>query len=399
MKIIFLTHDIPNPYSGATIRPFNLIKQFHDNFNHEIYIFSFISSENNEFANDLNQFSKKRLFLPLNHDTNIFKEGLKNIFSFEFISSKLKSENGVFDISYYSRKGIQPILDEFIEENEIEIIYTDAGMAGYVANSNLPKIVEPLDINYKTFLEYSRSEKGFKNKIYWFLRFFVSYYRETIVYSKFDSCVVVTEKDKNYIKKHIPNTVVIPNGVDIDYFKPMKMDNEEYSVIFTGVMDGKKNEEAVKYFYHGIYPIIRKKCSRLKFYVVGKNPSKELLKLKNDENIMITGFIEDVRPLIGKSSVYICPIISGSGIKNKVLEAMAMAKAVVSFPIGVEGIDAKNNKEIIITKNKEEFADKTLELLKDYNLRCKIGINARKLIEDKYSWKICAEKINQLLLN
>ena len=114
------------------------------------------------------------------------------------------------------------------------------GMAGYVANSSLPKIVEPLDINYKNWLHYSIKKSGFPIKIYWLIRFLQTMYREIYIYKKFDYCVVVTENDKKSIDRYLQNVIVIPNGVDIDYFKPIDIEDDYPSLIFTGAMNGGK---------------------------------------------------------------------------------------------------------------------------------------------------------------
>jgi glycosyltransferase involved in cell wall biosynthesis len=115
-----------------------------------------------------------------------------------------------------------------------------------------------------------------------------------------------------------------------------------------------------------------------------------------DASVIVTGFVEDMRPYIAKSSIVICPHISGTGIKNKVLEAMSMGKPVITTPVGSLGINADNCENIIIAKNDNEFATKIIKMFEDKYLRQKIGDNARELIVSQYSWDKIIENISDL---
>jgi glycosyltransferase involved in cell wall biosynthesis len=224
----------------------------------------------------IEKYCKTVLFFQINNNQNstqMMKEILINSISLKNISDKIKSTNGVIDISYYNQKNIQKVIDEFIEDKSIDCLYSDSGMAGYIANSDLIKIIEPLDSNYKNWLTNSLKSKSLSSKTYWFLRFLQTFYRETKIYGKFDFCVVVTDYDKRNLDKYISNIVVIPNGVDINYFKPYENVEEFPSIVFTGVMNGKKNVEAALHFYNNIYPAIKSQYPNVKFYIVGKKPT------------------------------------------------------------------------------------------------------------------------------
>lgn len=400
MNILFLTSQIPNYHSGATIRPFHVIKNFSKEYNYNIFLISFVNCLDECYVNNIREYCQEILLLPLkleNNEENIALNTFKNVFSLKNIAHKILSKNGVFDPSYYNQGDIQKKIDNFLEQHSIDAIYTDAGMAGYVANSRLPKIVEPLDINYKNWFHYFIENNKLSVKVYWLIRCLQTFYRETRIYNKFDFCIVVTESDKNTIDKYLSNVVIIPNGVDIDYFRPLNIEPDHPSLVFSGVMNGEKNVEAVLYFNSKIYPLIKKEYPNIRFYIVGKNPTSQICKLsKEDSSIIVTGFVEDLRHYISKSSVFICPHISGSGIKNKVLEAMSMGKPVVTTPIGILGINATQMEDVIIAKSDKEFSTKIIELLGDKELRERIGYNARQLIISSYSWEHTVKKINFL---
>jgi len=316
-----------------------------------------------------------------------------------FFSQRINSPNGMLDISYHKYQDLQKIIDQRIMNNYYDCIYTDSAMASYVGNSELPKIVEPLDINYKNWYAQFKMSKTIKKRTYWIIRTIQSLYKTMFVYRKFNYCTVVTYKDKKEIDEFLSNLVVIPNGVDINYFRPREQrSKDDLSIIYTGDMSGRKNIETVMYFYEQIFPKIKSEKPNVKFYVVGGNPPSSIKALKEEKNIFVTGFVEDIRKYLALSDIFICPMISGTGIKNKVLEAMAMGKPVVSTRIGALGIEAEHKREILIADDPEDFANCVISLLNNYEKRIKIGESGRKLIEEEYSWEKCAERVENLFL-
>ena len=148
------------------------------------------------------------------------------------------------------------------------------------------------------------------------------------------------------------------------------------------------NVLSVIHFYSKIYPHIKRELPNLKFYVVGRDPDRRIKKLALDPSVIVTGTVDDVRPYFSMAYAFVNPIVvDDGGIKNKVLEAMAMGKAVVSTPLGVRDIGVTGYENVVIAKNDREFAEKTVELLRDENERRRIGINARKFVEENYSWE------------
>lgn len=129
--------------------------------------------------------------------------------------------------------------------------------------------------------------------------------------------------------------------------------------------------------------------------IFGKEPSKEILKLARDNSVVVTGYVEDMRPYLARASVITLPI-HGFGIKTRLLEAMAMGKPVVISSEGIHGIEVSPGENIIVADGSKESAERVVELLNNEELREKIGTNARKLMEDKYSWKKMADMLNEV---
>jgi glycosyltransferase involved in cell wall biosynthesis len=222
---------------------------------------------------------------------------------------------------------------------------------------------------------------------------------EQMIIKYFDLSIVVGKKDYEVLKALSPdaNVALIPNGVDTAYFNKLPENISEYPVLtFFGKISTPPNVDAVKYFYHSIFPIIRAKIPGIRFHIVGSSPTDEIKKLTEDENVVVTGYVEDIRTYIAKADVVICPMRKGGGIKNKILEAMSLGRAVVSTSIGAEGVDVTNGQDILISDTPAEFAESINRILSDKCLRDRVVTNARKLIDNNYSWDICANKYIKL---
>jgi len=151
----------------------------------------------------------------------------------------------------------------------------------------------------------------------------------------------MSEIDSSQLKKLSPDvsTSIVPNGVDIEYFHPMDV-TETQALIYTGGMNMFANKDAVLFFLKEIWPLIKSKIPNIKFFVVGQDPPTELCNIgRIDKNVEITGYVDDIRPFVSKSAVYIVPLRIGGGTRLKILDAMAMGKAIVSTTIGCEGIE------------------------------------------------------------
>ena len=154
----------------------------------------------------------------------------------------------------------------------------------------------------------------------------------------------------------------------------------------------------VVYFYNEVFPLIRQENPNVKLYLVGRDPAEEIIDLSIDPSVSVTGYVKDVRPYIAKSTVFVAPETLGTGIKNKVLEAMSMGKVVVTTSLGAQGILVRSGEHLVVADTSNEFAKETLTLLTDRRLRETIGANARKLVEEQYSWEAVTKVLNELLV-
>jgi glycosyltransferase involved in cell wall biosynthesis len=212
---------------------------------------------------------------------------------------------------------------------------------------------------------------------------------ERRILDEFDACVVVSETDRDLLKSMGVKTRfhVVPNGTNTEFFRPMGRPKVENSVLWIGHMDVHTNKDAVLYFWREIYPLLRQKCPAVSVSFVGTAPPEEIARTsKVDSHVRVTGFVDDVRPYVDEAAVIVIPIRIGSGTRLKILDCMAMGKAIVSTSVGCEGLNVTDGKDIVMADAPQFFADRISELLKDQGKRENIQRNARKRALT-YDWK------------
>ncbi len=244
-----------------------------------------------------------------------------------------------------------------------------------------------------------KHQKGIINKARWFFDCLTAVSYEKKYAGMFDEITLVSPVDASVMRRICPAATVsvVPNGVDSDYFTTSASETNEPILIFTGVMDYEPNVTAVTYLCSSIFPIIKKEIPDARLLIVGRDPTPEIRHFeKSVPGVTVTGFVDDIREYFDKSLIYVAPIRSGAGIKNKILEAWAMEKPVVATSMSCDGIDVAPGQDVLVADSAVEFAKSVIDLLRDENLRRKLTTNARKKVVDKYSWESQAEKFNRI---
>jgi polysaccharide biosynthesis protein PslH len=185
---------------------------------------------------------------------------------------------------------------------------------------------------------------------------------------------------------------IIPNGVDSDEFAPLVNpipplpDWPRDSLVFTGLMAYRPNVDGVIWFVRQVWPLIRARKPDARFYIVGARPSRTVQALAGVPGVVVTGEVEDVIPYIGAATVYLAPLRVGGGVRLKLLQAMAMAKPIVTTSLGAEGIDLLAGRDVVVADDAASFATATVRLLEDEQERARLAASARQL-SIKYDWR------------
>jgi polysaccharide biosynthesis protein PslH len=208
-----------------------------------------------------------------------------------------------------------------------------------------------------------------------------------------DLCLAITPDDAERICQLAPdaNLAVMPAGVDLQRFYPRPMSEEPGTIVFVGSLDWGPNIDAVRWFRAEAWPRIRQQVVGARWLVVGKYPPADILRWpEEDHSIQVTGFVEDVRPFLNKACVVVVPLRSGGGMRLKILEAMAAGKAVVSTPVGAEGIEVAPGEEMVIAPANPSFATEVIRLLQSPAERKRISKLAEVWVKP-FGWPRLAE--------
>lgn len=207
----------------------------------------------------------------------------------------------------------------------------------------------------------------------------------------FDGLYVVSEADRDYLSGVDPRLEihVVPNGVDTDHFVPAPGPaGPPLHLVFTGAMDYSANEDAVLFFHREIYPTLVDRLREVRFWVVGRDPGPRLTGLARDPRITVTGAVEDVRPYLTRATVVVVPLRLGAGTRIKIIEALAMGKAVVSTRVGAEGLAVVPGRHLIVADTPEAFAAAVVHLAGNPAARERLGREGRALVETEYDWRV-----------
>ena len=393
--LLFLVHRIPfPPNKGDKLRSFHLLKSISKYF--DVYLGAFVDEpQDMQYKEELSQYCKGMMLVPLNPKTAKIRS-LKGFFTGEALS-----------LPYYRSHVLREWSDNIVSEESIEhaLIYSSP-MAQYISGQDSTikkKVADFVDIDSDKWRQYS-IQHGFVMK--WIYRREADKlleFEKTIA-NAFDATLFVSGMEKKDFDQYAPESVskhgFYNNGVDYHYFDPSHHYDNPYekdveAITFTGAMDYWANSDAVCWFADKIFPLIKKSYPNVRFYIVGSNPSKEVLALQKNGEIEVTGRVEDIRSYIAHARVLVAPLRIARGIQNKVLEAMAMARPLVATNLALQGIEQCDDYEPLSADSSEDFAKQCLKILNDKKMNA--TPTARDCVKKHYDWESNLQTIVDLL--
>ncbi len=295
-------------------------------------------------------------------------------------------------------KEMQHSLDGLLERKDFDVVQTEfAHMGTYRMATSAHKILDSHNVEYDNFRRMGEKARSPFRRLHYYSEYKKFRREEQEACRRYDSILVTSARDGKILDADVPHVpkYVVPNGVEAAYFRPGAEAPEPFSMVFTGAMSYIPNHDGMCYFLDSIFPLILRRVPSAKIYIVGSQPMPELMR-RASENIIITGTVDDVRPYVWRSSVYVVPLRMGSGTRLKVLEAMAMKIPIVTTGIGSEGIDVHNGETALISDDPSEFADSVVRLLHDHDLRRRLSEAGHDLMKSKYEWSVIGENIDAL---
>ena len=278
-----------------------------------------------------------------------------------------------------------PLINALVERNWDAIVVIQSSCGRWI--NFLPpapaKILVLHDVRALVYERKARSAKNISEKI--------SAWYEAIQYRRlekkfcrdYDLIITVSSADEKWVKEHYdpPALVTVPLPVDGDYFLPLPgKKSAKAMIVFTGMMNHPPNEDAVFYFAHTVFPLVRGAFPDAEFCIVGRDPTQKVKDLERIENVKVTGFVPDIREYLTEATVIVVPLRFGAGMRNKILEAWGMEKAVVSTSVGAEGLDCRQGENIFIEDDPRKMASQLARLIEDEELRLRLGRAGRSVI-------------------
>jgi sugar transferase (PEP-CTERM/EpsH1 system associated) len=391
MKLLFITARFPYPpVKGDKVIPYQRMKYFSQK--HEITLLSLADTKiDQQHISIIRQYCKHIHLVPLRKIesfANILVKGLSDI---------------PLQVLYFKSLGFKRKLENLLSENKYDLVHIfTLRMAPYVsAYKGCPKIIELIDSMELNMKRRASLEKNIKKWVFNLESRRLAVYEKMII-KNFDNAVVVSQIDKDMIKQD--SIVVSPNGVDTETFHPISDDQKNPDlIIFTGNMGYFPNQQAVLCFANEIFPLIQQKRAGAKFWIVGCSPPKKIKMLERTNGaIKVLGFVGSITDYINKATVSVCPANSGSGIQNKILEALACGVPVVVTSLAKGDIRLDENDGIFVSDTADSFADKVIEIMTNTHLQNVIKKRAPLAVQKNYSWEksnITVENIYSKLLN
>lgn len=316
-------------------------------------------------------------------------KGFKNLFS--------KSS---YNIERFYSKTFEAKLQQILANEKYDVVqFESIFVAPYLDTvkrfSNAKTVLRAHNVEH---LIWQRMAKQTSNPLKkWYLRFLAKRMKEyeINVLNNFDGIATITTEDKKifFDNNILTKSDVIPLGIDSSQYKPANLSDVEYPSLFhLGSMDWMPNEEGIKWFLEKVWIDIHTAFPQLKLYLAGRNMPKWLHTLQMP-NVIISGEVDNAKDFMRKKAVMIVPLLSGGGMRVKIIEGMALGKAIISTTIGAEGIDAKDGENILFADTKEQFVQQIGKYIKDRNYFNSIGINARNYALAYYDYKEVTKKL------
>ena len=378
------------PNTGERIRNFNLLRVLGKT--QEIHLLSLIQSPTErDFIPEIEKYCRQV-------DTVLLRK-----------YSKLKHLPGVvrrimsgqpMDTKFYFLPAMVEKMEEVLSTHVFDIIQIEHSyMASYL--EVIPKNVVSKKVLTFIDVESARLHKMLKmeKNPYWRLRYLLNWLPmrrwEARIATIVDKCITTSQVDKERLQSisKFASVSVIPNGVDVDLLKPLPFTMQSKILLFVGTLQYPPNVDAASYFAREVFPYVVRQIPDATFVIVGSHPPEKIQKLGREKNIVVSGWVEDIRPYYEQSAVCVVPLRAGGGTRLKILEAMALGRPVVSTSIGCEGLDVTEGRDILIADTTTEFAAATVRLLMDAALQGQLSHNARRLVETRYGWEAIGEDL------
>lgn len=404
MNILFLTQILPYPpNSGPKVKTWHVLRYL-SQCGHKITLASFVRPEELSYINEVKKICATVYAVPVHRSrVSDMRYFLRSLIS-----------NQPFLVERDDLLEMRSIVNRVSNSESVDVIHADQlTMTQFAFPLNLnggkkPALVFDAHNAVWTITERMKENAPFYLKPpLWLETKKIKRYEGMIVFN-FQATLAVTEPDRlslmeavRVYKGNDDNKVtpisVIPISVDTNQIRPVARDINSLNILTMGTLYYPPNADGIRWFVQDVFPLIRQSMPKVTLTIVGKNPPKDFVRLAEDSQsgMTVTGFVEDLDPYFAKSALMVIPVRTGGGMRVRILEAFARAIPVVTTTIGLEGIQAEPDKDVLVADSPADFAQSVIRLLLNKTLQDKLSTNGRHLVENEYDWQVVLGELDK----
>ncbi|WP_262691495.1 TIGR03087 family PEP-CTERM/XrtA system glycosyltransferase [Kordiimonas aestuarii] len=394
-RILFLAHRIPYPPNkGDKIRSWHFLK--HLFANHDVHVGFYVDQK-----------------ADLAH-IDIFAKLAKSVCveSVDKRWQKIRAVSGLLDgrpltLSAYPAGRLRAYAQKLLGAGEVDLVFLSSGATGPIVDGlteAVATITDLVDVDSAKWAMYAPRARWPMSWIYRRESVKLAVYEQALA-AQADATLLVSEKEAVFFRAQLQpdvahRVIAVRNGVDLDYFDPARVrakENDTPEVIFTGAMDYAPNIEAAIWFVRQVWPTVRASVPDAIFTIAGGPRTSAVNALAREPGVRVLGYVDDMAESIAGAQVVVAPLLTARGIQNKVLEGMAMKKAVVATSGAHEGIEAEAGQALLVADDATAFAFNVARVLENPPLRQKLGDAARDFVCAHHCWQNVCENLDQVI--
>lgn len=383
-RILFLAHRIPYPPNkGDKIRSWHFLEHLLEK--HEVHLAFYVDQPRDLVHIDFLHTKVKSLCYHYVSRLSQFAGAALGLLTARPMT-----------LAAYPKRKLKAYVDDLFARDEVDLVFLFSGaVAPLIADKpeRVPVIADLVDVDSDKWAAYAAQHSFPMSWVY---------AREARLLFRFEASVAeaasattfVSEAEAALFRSKLPTTsrarvCHINNGVDLRAFDPKRFQDTAVApqtVIFTGAMDYQPNIEAVEWFVIHVWPSVCRSVPEARFLIAGAPVHPRVQALDETPNVSVVGFVDDMAETIAGSGIVVAPLLTARGVQNKVLEGMAMGKAVVATPAAKEGIEAEEGKHLLVADGAEALAGEVVRLLRAPEEAIELGVSARTHVENHYDW-------------
>lgn len=391
MRLLFLTSRLPYPPNrGDRYRVFNFLKRL--SADHEIELISLIEDESERVnAQRLTAYCRNVHAVPQSRRQSILTV-VRNAW-----------RQTPLQVSYYQSGAMRRKVDEVTAEASFDAVYVHLfRMAPYATRlRNIYRIVDLTDV-ISAEIKLSLPYRGLFSRALHAVEQARIERHERAVAEDCDEAWLISERDRQTLARSCPqaNLHVVPNGVNPDQFHTTEdaaePDSDQNLLLFVGNMSVLHNIDAARYLVNEILPLVHKSLPNVRVKVAGAEPAREVIALDRTPVVSVTGYVDDLNRALNEAAVFVAPLRFAAGVQNKVIDAMAAGRAVVTTGIVNQGIGAVPGRDLLVADEPAALAAHVVALCRDPDRRRNLGAAARLYAREHFQWDLVAERMRMI---